>query len=218
MNGIILLAIDCSNRWTSLGLSLQGRSTGVALDLGRKQAAELPGEVEKLLAREGLALEQLTHIGVTVGPGYFTGLRIGMAYAAALAMALRTDIVPLSSLEAVLRSVPNWRTGVKVPLIAASRERVFSSAWRDGALILPEKERSRDELMCELGENADQAELWAVEDPRLFAAGDRDGVHFLESPCGAALAELALETAENSIKPDSLRARYLREPGLGRTL
>ena len=218
MNGIIILAIDCSNRWTSLGLSVQGRSIGLALDLGRKQAAELPGEVEKLLAREGLVLDQLTHIGVTVGPGYFTGLRIGMAYAAALAMALKADVIPLSSLDAVLRSVPNWRTGVKVPLIAASRERVFSSAWRDGTLILPEKERSRDELMCELGENAELAELWAVEDPRLFAASDRDDVHFLKSPCGAAAAELALESAGKSIKPDSLRARYLREPGLGRSL
>ena len=218
MNDIILLAIDCSNRWTSLGLSVAGRSAGVDLDLGRKQAAELPVEVNKLLSREGVLLGQLTHIAVTVGPGYFTGLRIGMAYAAALAMALDIVVVPLSSLEAVLRSVPDWGVGVKVPLIAASRERVFSAAWRDGMRFLPERERSRDELMHELDVATEQAELLAVDDARLFAADDRSGIRFLNSPCGAAIAALAAENVKNCIKPDTLRARYLREPGLGRSL
>ena len=218
MNDIILLAIDCSNLWTSLGLFVAGRTAGVDLDLRRGQAGELPVEVEKLLAREGIALGQLTHVAVTVGPGYFTGLRIGMAYAAALATALDISVVPVSSIEAVLRSIPNWNAGVKVPLIAASRECVFSTAWRDGARFLPEKERSREELVRDLGESAEQAELWAVEDARLFAAGDRSDVRFLSSPNGAAIAALAAENANNSIKPDSLRARYLREPGLGRSL
>ncbi len=218
MNGIILLAIDCSNRWTSLGLSVSGRVTGVDLDLGRKQAADLPAEVEKLLLHEDITLSQLTHIGVTVGPGYFTGLRIGMAYASALAMALDINVIPLSSLEAVLYAIPEYAAGVKVPLIAASRERVFSAAWREGIPFLSERERSREELMSDLGDTAEQAELWAVDDARLFATGSRGGVHFLSSPSGAAIAELAAERVENSIKPDSLRARYLREPGLGRSL
>ena len=219
MNGIILLAFDCSNRWSSIGLWADGRPAAeFNADMGRRQASELPCATQKLLQTKGWAISDLNALAVTVGPGYFTGIRIGMAYAAGLACALGIDIVPLSSLEVLLRSLPQWDTGVKVPLIAASRERVFSAAWRDGVPLLPEKERSRDELLSELGECAPQAELWAADDPRLFASGGRESVKFVECPSGAAAAQLARENIDKSIKPDGLRARYLREPGLGRSL
>ena len=101
-----LLACDCSNRWSCLGLAVDGEVRGALnLDLGRGQAAQLPLMVEKLLSGEGLKLSDLSVLAVTTGPGYFTGIRIGMAYVAALAYALGIEVVPISSLEVVLLSL-----------------------------------------------------------------------------------------------------------------
>ena len=118
----------------------------------------------------------------------------------------------------VLRSCPGWDCGVKVPLIAASRELAFSSVYRDGCLVLAEKERTYEELLSKLREISRDFEMWSVKDARLFASSPREGVQYIANPSGAAHAALALERLHASIKPDELRARYLREPGLGRSL
>lgn len=217
MNASVVLAVDCSNRWSCVGVASDGRPpVGTDVDLGRGQAAGLPLLAESLLKREGLSFRDVGCFAVSVGPGYFTGIRVGMAYVCALACALGKKTVPLSSLEILLRSLPMWDKGVKAALIAASRELVFSAAWRDGVPILPERERTRAQLFEELGEAADEAQMWAVDDPRLFASNGRAGVRFISSPSGAAAARLALERREEAVRPDDLRARYLREPGLGR--
>lgn len=218
----VLLSIDCSNRWTCLGLAVEDAS-GVSvdernIDLGRAQAAKLPILAEEMLSVRGVSVHDLTAIAVTVGPGYFTGIRIGIAYAAALAFSLNIKIVPLSTLEAVLRSCPKWNEGLKVPLVAASRELVFSSAWSDGKLAMDEKERSYDELCGDLKNFSIPSELWAVRDVRLFASVPNAEVNLIQNPSGAAMATLALGRLSEMLKPDELRARYLREPGLGRSL
>lgn len=215
----VLLSIDCSNRWSCLGLSVGKRIAGESnLDLGREQAARLPLAAAELLARHSLKMQDLTCVAVTVGPGYFTGIRVGMAYAAGLAFALGIRVVPLSSLEALLRSCPGWNCGVKAPLIAASRERAFSSAYIDGCLTLAEKERTYEELLSELHRISCDFKMWSVKDARLFVTSACTGVQYIMNPSGAAQAALALERRDTGIKPDELRARYLREPCLGRSL
>ncbi|MGI6075706.1 MAG: tRNA (adenosine(37)-N6)-threonylcarbamoyltransferase complex dimerization subunit type 1 TsaB [Pyramidobacter sp.] len=215
----ILLTVDCSNRWSCLGLAVDGEACGaINLDLGREQAARLPLVADDLLRGRGLKIADVTVLAVTTGPGYFTGIRIGMAYVAALAYALGIDVVPVSSLEVVLRSFPDWNSGLKVPLIAASREAAFSSAWLDGQPVLEEKERTREALLDALKPFPSSAELCSVRDKRLFAASSCEGVAFAEHPDGAAAALLAWEKRHLRIKPNMLRARYLREPGLGRSL
>lgn len=218
----VLLSIDCSNRWTCLGLAVAGAS-GVSVgernnDLGRAQAAKLPVLVEEMLAVRGLNVHDLTAIAVTVGPGYFTGIRIGIAYAAALAFSLNIKVIPLSTLEAVLRSCPKWNEGLKVSLVAASRELAFSSAWLNGKLVMDEKERSYDGLCGDLKTFSMHPELWAVRDVRLFASVPNAKVNLIQNPSGAAMATLALGRSSEMLKPDELKARYLREPGLGRSL
>ncbi len=212
----IIFALDCSNRWTCLGLMIDGQEAGERnVDLGRRQAAELPVLTEEFLTEKNLTVRDLTAVGVTVGPGYFTGIRIGMAYAAGLACSLGVNAIPLSSLELTLRSFSDWNRGLKAPLIAASRELAFSSAWLDGRQVLPEKERTREELLTELEKISSDFRMCAVKDPRLFA-GEEAGVNFIPCPSGLAAARMVFQYRASAVAPDALRARYLREPGLGR--
>lgn len=218
MSSEVIVSVDCSNRWTCVGLAVDGAPLGEKnLFLERAQAGRLPIVTAGLLSEFSLKVHDITCLAVAVGPGYFTGIRIGMAYAAGLAFALGVGIVPLSSLQITLRSCPQWNRGLKIPLVAASRELAFSSFWLDGRQILPEAERSREEIERAAAEISSEYQMCAVDDVRLFASSSRDGVSFVKCPSGAASALMAWDLREHRVKPDALRAEYMREPGLGNT-
>lgn len=209
-----ILTVDTSNRWSCLGLWRDGSPVGeMNLDLGRRQAGTLPLAAQALLETAGCSFDDLTALGVAVGPGYFTGIRIGMAYVSGLALALSLPVVPLSSLEILAGSFP--AAGVTVPLIAASRSQAFSSAWSEGVEVLPEAERSREELEARLAAFSTPVHMVALDDPRLFSQSCRDDIRFLCSGSGASAARLAAQKLEKAVDPAELEARYLREPGLG---
>lgn len=72
-----------------------------------KQSIALPVETEKFLAECGAHWSDLTAIGVVVGPGSFTGIRLGIAYAKGLAMGLNIPVVPVNAFEIYLHATPD---------------------------------------------------------------------------------------------------------------
>ena len=72
-----------------------------------KQSSSLPTETEKFLNENNAKFSDLTAIGVVVGPGSFTGIRLGIAYAKGLAMGLGISIIPVNAFEIYLESDPD---------------------------------------------------------------------------------------------------------------
>jgi tRNA threonylcarbamoyladenosine biosynthesis protein TsaB len=106
-----VLAFDTSGNATVVGLMWGEGSTICALD--RRRAGERPGHQERmlplafeLLERARIELSAIDRIAVGVGPGTFTGLRVGIATARALAQALECAIVPICSLQALALGAP----------------------------------------------------------------------------------------------------------------
>ena len=97
-----ILAIDTSTAWCSVALSL-GDSSPIyrheMLSAGASQAL-LPW-VEELLAKENIKLSELNAIAVGIGPGAFTGVRLGVATAQGLAISCALPVIPVTSLDAV---------------------------------------------------------------------------------------------------------------------
>jgi tRNA threonylcarbamoyl adenosine modification protein YeaZ len=96
-------------------------------------------EIHRALVDAGLVVRDVSRIVVGIGPGGFTGLRIGIATALALGQALRVPVVGVSTLEALALGmagdVPDG--GLLVPVIDAKRQEVFTAAYRaagDGGL------------------------------------------------------------------------------------
>jgi len=72
-----------------------------------KQSIALPTETEKFITSCGARWSDITAIGVVVGPGSFTGIRLGIAYAKGLAMGLNIPIVPINAFELYLAETPD---------------------------------------------------------------------------------------------------------------
>jgi tRNA threonylcarbamoyladenosine biosynthesis protein TsaB len=97
--------------------------------VGRGHAERLMPMIESVLAEGGAGFAALDRIAVTTGPGSFTGVRIGIAAARGLALALAIEAVGIGSLEAL--SLPAARArkeGIVVAVLDARRGEVFARA------------------------------------------------------------------------------------------
>ena len=72
-----------------------------------KQAIALPVAVTDFMAKNNVKMSDLTAVGVIVGPGSFTGIRMGIAYAKGLAIGLNIPVIPVNAFELYLYENPD---------------------------------------------------------------------------------------------------------------
>ncbi len=103
----MLLAIDTSTRMLGLGLHSGDRVLAETIwQTNRHHTVELGPQIALLLRRSGVSASDLTAIAVAVGPGSYTGLRIGMAMAKGLAYARGLKLVGVSTFDILVHAQP----------------------------------------------------------------------------------------------------------------
>lgn len=129
MSGPSLLALDTALAQCTAAVRRGERSWSRALPMARGHQEALAPLVEAAAREAKLELAALDAVGVTVGPGSFTGLRVGLAFAQGLAAALERPVVGLSTLDALAASVePDGRPILAV--IDARRGQVYVRPFR----------------------------------------------------------------------------------------
>lgn len=129
---MMLLAIDCSARLCAAAVHDGARELGRAVrDLGTGHAEHLVEVVDEALASAGLSFAALERIGVAVGPGSFTGLRVGVAAARGYALALKIPAVGVTNLEALAAEARTTFPGRRV-LAALDAGTSIHAALYDG--------------------------------------------------------------------------------------
>ncbi len=130
---MLTLALDTATRWGRFAVA---DATGVLayrpLNVGGSYADALLTVVGDVLADAGRARSDLDAVAVTVGPGSFTGVRIGVATAKALAWALDRPLYPVSTLAAMAAAMLAEHPGadLAVPALDARRGEVFAAVYR----------------------------------------------------------------------------------------
>ena len=168
-------------------------------DLGRRQTGELPVMVKSIIERSGLTMNSLDYVALTNGPGYFTGIRVGAAYASGLAYAAGAKIIPVSSLEMLRAS-----SGLSGKILAA--------VYAGHGFVYAE---CRDSL--EAGEySLESIHDWLLQNPDAQVISDdpeRSGLQAVQvRPSAAALCELAGSRTACAIEPLELKISYYRAP------
>ena len=96
---MVLLGIDTSYNTLSVALLTDGHHFFIEKQMLRGQGEVLIPLIQELLQKAQLSPKAITHIAVAVGPGSFTGVRIGLATARAFALALNVPVYGVTNLE-----------------------------------------------------------------------------------------------------------------------
>ena len=215
-----LLTIQTATPAGSVALTIDDQLCGeLFLDVRRPHGSWLLDGVAQLLGMAGMALSELDGFGVTVGPGSFTGLRVGLGTIKGLAMATGKPIAGVSTLQTLAMQVPH--AGVPIcALLDARKKEVYAGIFtRHEGWPLPlaaERVLPPEQLLAEL-----QGEILFVGDGAkayrtLIARQLGSRAHFLPAvynpPRAAHAALLATRcfAAGEAVTPDRINPVYLR--------
>jgi tRNA threonylcarbamoyladenosine biosynthesis protein TsaB len=198
------------------------RSDGTAFELTPPAEAlfEPPAHARELLPalagcleRSGLDWPDLDALAVGIGPGAFTGLRIGIATARALARSAELELRPVSSLAALAAGID---ASAALPLIDARRGQLFAALRLGGTAGWPPFAATPEELaerVRDAGLNPLAAGDGSIRFRELLeAAGIRVEPDGSASHVVSALQVCRLAAGIEAVPPESVIPEYLREP------
>ena len=148
---MLVLAIDTATKIGSVALydDKIGVIGEINLYVKVNHSNVIMDAVDSLFKLSGLNIKDVDRIAVTIGPGSFTGIRIGTAIAKGLAYSLKKTIVGVNELD-VLAHMGENREDIIVPLIDARKERVYFSKYRYIDNILLREEEYKDGELREI--------------------------------------------------------------------
>jgi tRNA threonylcarbamoyladenosine biosynthesis protein TsaB len=126
---VIVLAIETSTPQTSVALGTEAGIVAAASLAGRSHQEQVVPTLEHLLRWSGLKLAHVGGIAVGIGPGLFTGLRVGVQTAKSLAQVLNAPLLGFVSLDVLAYSVRHTSRLIAA-VIDARRGEVFWAAYR----------------------------------------------------------------------------------------
>ncbi len=129
----LYLGIDTATPYLALALWSPGGGALASYgeEVGRDHAKRLVGELDRLMREAGVKRRELRGVAVGLGPGSYTGLRVGIASAKGLARGLGVPLYGVSTLEAMASS--SLATGqTAVVALEAGRGRVYAAAFKRG--------------------------------------------------------------------------------------
>jgi tRNA threonylcarbamoyladenosine biosynthesis protein TsaB len=134
----LILCIETGTDICSVGVARDGELISLReSDEGRDHAKKVGVFVDELLRETGISPDELDAVAVGMGPGSYTGLRIGVSFAKGLCYGLGIPLVAVGSLDAMaavaiedndagILDVDNWENAVLCPMVDARRMEVYT--------------------------------------------------------------------------------------------
>jgi tRNA threonylcarbamoyladenosine biosynthesis protein TsaB len=231
MGPMVILALDTSSGRGSAAVIRAGGDRTIVVasagDAARSHTERLPAELMAVLREAGATLDDVDRLAVVVGPGSFTGLRVGIATIQGLALARTLPVAPVSTFEALARDARGaTSTEAIAAWVDAHRGEVFATlyapdsrtvlapaaalaphatldAWR-GLLAPLTRDRGRVRFV---GDGAVRYRDVILD--RLGAQARIDeSAPMLAAACGL----IAAEEPDRAVRPHALVPLYVRRP------
>lgn len=227
----MLLAIDTSTQFLSIALhdgeALLAEQT---MRAGRRHSALLAPLIKQMLSQLKISVDDLSALAVAVGPGSYTGVRIGVALAKGMATARNLPLAPVTTLEITVEAQGHARADAAlIATVAAGRERVIWATYREVNGVWVEQRPPQISRWAELiasckGPILIRGEVSAAARAELRVAQDA-GARIEVLPAAANLrragflAEIAWrrlrapDAAEEDFAAERVMPLYLKSPG-----
>jgi tRNA threonylcarbamoyladenosine biosynthesis protein TsaB len=217
---MLTLALDTANRRGGIALARDGAIVASrTIEAPDGFAGVVFAEIESLLAAQGLRVHDIDVWGPAAGPGSFTGVRIGLAAAKALAEVTSTPVAPVGNLEALAFA---GRGDLRAAVLDARRGQVFTALYdADLGPLLEPTVGAWEDFRAALGE---REPVFATIDAELFGSGGPahavglDELVLVDTPAAsiALLAERRARAGETvpleQVQPIYVRRPDVREP------
>jgi tRNA threonylcarbamoyladenosine biosynthesis protein TsaB len=215
------LAIDTATPAASVALSEDRRVVATAMRVDRRgHAAFIVSAVDFCFDQAGWVPTDIDAVVVDVGPGLYTGIRVGVATAQGLAGAIGVPVVPVCSLDAMAYRAATGHRHIW-SLVDVRRGEIAAAAYRPlpGGVVKDEPPRvlTPDALRAML--ESDPEDVLLVGDVPVLPEGLLRGLHRVKVgrpryPSADVLVDLVAGALDKDAipHPDELRPMYLREP------
>ncbi len=205
---MIVLGLDtCLNACSVAVLDGERVLAHASATMARGHQERLAPMAQAVMADAGLAFDRLDRIGATVGPGSFTGLRVGVAFAKGLGSALSIPVVGVGALEALAAEAQ----GLVAAVIDARRDQLYVQVFDDGHALMAPDVLSLGTAAARLAELAGGRALTLVGSGAARLAPDATVLN--PDGCDARrVAHLAATRPATPIRPLYLRAPDARLP------
>ncbi|MFD2968341.1 tRNA (adenosine(37)-N6)-threonylcarbamoyltransferase complex dimerization subunit type 1 TsaB [Sphingobacterium bambusae] len=184
MKDIFVLQIETATPVCAVAVSKNGKTVGkIDADEPNLHASHLTVFIDQLLVEAGIAMEDLDAVAVSMGPGSYTGLRIGVSTAKGLCYGMNIPLIAINTLDAMLagfkEQLPELVMGnVLVPMIDARRMEVYLAKYDDAGVKIRDTEAciidadffgqySNQQRFVLFGSGADKFETLFAEDPQV---------------------------------------------------
>ena len=213
---MLILAIDSAHKQGSISLARGDANScqiiGTQLISGGTFSAQLIPELIALLAKHGIDKKEIEGYAASVGPGSFTGLRIGLSAVKGLAEVLPQPIVGVSSLEALASLA---ESGNVLALLDAGRKELYTGRYRvtaDSTTRESEALLSQQEVLDSIAKAKPDSILTTENSVSDFLAANGIGCRVITDPASESIARVGLRklAATESVLPELLDANYLR--------
>lgn len=211
----LVLAVETATPRCSVALgSESGLAASFSVERDRRHVEAVVPAIAAACRAAGLALADLKALAVDIGPGLFTGMRVGIATAQALALALDLPVHPVCSLDVLAHPFRHAGTPV-ASVIDARRGEVFRALHRAGLPLAGPACTAPATLAAEL---ADLGAGLAVGDgavrhrAALEAAGAEVTAAMPTAESALELALAAIAAGGTGLDPGQVQALYLRAP------
>ncbi len=153
-----LIAIDTSTKFLSLGIYNEGSLYGYNLEVGHKLSSLLALTIKRVLEVTGIEINDLDYFACGLGPGSFTGMRVGLSTMKGLSWALRKPLIGISTLDILAMNALPYGHKIIIPVIDAKRSLIYSCFYKNinGSFkkISPYMLLSKEELLKKIKQPA----------------------------------------------------------------
>jgi tRNA threonylcarbamoyladenosine biosynthesis protein TsaB len=168
-----ILGIESSSKKCCIALNIDGKLHTLSSKSINNSATSLPQMAQELLESHSITFNTLDGIAISIGPGSFTGLRIGLSYAKGLSLSLNIPIIPVSTFDILFfPNIVDLKNEYVTVLIHSHGRTVYAQEYssKEGSYIAKDKPKSI--LLDDIKKNSKEC---------IFYCGPENLIEFISS-------------------------------------